>query len=100
VALIVDPLAAYLYVLDQGENAIRPYKISTTTGALTPLSPATVATNSYPTSIAIRSDDSWMFVTNLNQANLSQYAITPATGALSPQPPVQTDNNPWGVAVK
>jgi hypothetical protein len=50
--------------------------------------------------MAIRSDDSWLFVTNLNQANLSQYAITPSSGGLTPQTPVQTDNFPWGVAVK
>jgi hypothetical protein len=50
--------------------------------------------------MAIRSDDTWMFVTNLNSASMSQYAISPATGALTAQPPVQTDNFPWGVAVK
>jgi len=50
--------------------------------------------------MAIRSDDSWLFVANLNSANLSEYAITPSTGALTPQPQVQTDNFPWGVAVK
>jgi 6-phosphogluconolactonase (cycloisomerase 2 family) len=98
--LLVDPLGNFLYVLDEGENAIRPYKISTTTGALTPSNPATVATNASPVAMAIRSDDSWMFVTNLNQTNMSQYAITPSTGQLTPQPPVQTDSNPWGVAVK
>jgi 6-phosphogluconolactonase (cycloisomerase 2 family) len=98
--LLVDPFANYLYVLDTAQNAIQAYKISSTTGSLTPLSPPTVATNSFPTSIAIRSDDTWMFVTNLNQANVSQYAITPSSGALTPQPPVQTDNFPWGVAVK
>ncbi|MGA2644892.1 MAG: beta-propeller fold lactonase family protein [Candidatus Sulfotelmatobacter sp.] len=98
--LLEDAFGNYLYVLDQGQNAISAYKISTTTGSLTAQTPATIATNSFPTSIAIRSDNSWMFVTNLNSANLSQYAITPSSGGLTPQPPVQTDNNPWGVAVK
>jgi len=98
--LLEDAFGNYLYVLDQGQNAISAYKISTTTGSLTAQTPATIATNSFPASIAIRSDNSWMFVTNLNSANLSQYAITPSSGGLTPQPPVQTDNNPWGVAVK
>jgi 6-phosphogluconolactonase (cycloisomerase 2 family) len=98
--LLEDALANFLYVLDTGQNEISAYKISTTTGSLSPLSPATIATNSFPTSMAIRSDDSWMFVTNLNQANLSQYAITPSSGGLTPQTPIQTDNFPWGVAVK
>jgi 6-phosphogluconolactonase (cycloisomerase 2 family) len=100
VALTVDPLGNFLYVLDQQENAIRPYSISSSTGTLTALTPTYSGSNQFPTSIAIRSDDSWMFVTNLNSASLSQYAITPSTGALTTQPPVQTDNFPWGVAVR
>ncbi|MGA2022373.1 MAG: beta-propeller fold lactonase family protein [Candidatus Sulfotelmatobacter sp.] len=98
--LMMDAYANFLYVVDTGQNAISAYRVSTTTGSLTPLSPATITTNSFPTSIAIRSDDTWMFVANLNQATVSEYAITPATGALTPQPPIQTDNFPWGVAVK
>jgi 6-phosphogluconolactonase (cycloisomerase 2 family) len=98
--LLMDAYAKYLYVVDTGQNAISAYSVSSTTGSLTPLTPALITTNSFPTSIAIRRDDMWMFVTNLNQANVSEYAITPATGALTPQSPLQTDNFPWGVAVK
>jgi 6-phosphogluconolactonase (cycloisomerase 2 family) len=98
--LLMDPYGNYLYVLDTGQNAISAYKVSTTTGSLSPLTPATVATNSFPTSMAIRSDDTWMFVTNLNSTNVSQYAVTPSSGALVPQAAFQTDNFPWGVAVK
>lgn len=98
--LLEDSFGNYLYVVDQGQNAISAFHISSTTGALAAQTPATITTNSFPTSIAIRGDNSWMFVTNLNSANLSEYAITPSSGQLTPQPPVQTDNNPWGVAVK
>jgi 6-phosphogluconolactonase (cycloisomerase 2 family) len=98
--LVEDAFANFLYVLDTGQNAISAYKISTTTGSLTPLSPTLITTNLGPASIAVRNDDSWLFVTNTTSANLSQYAITPASGALIPQAPVQTDNFPWGVAVK
>jgi 6-phosphogluconolactonase len=98
--LMMDAYAGFLYVLDRGQNAISSFRVSTTTGSLTALSPTPITTNSYPTSMAIRSDDTWMFVTNLNSANLSEYAVTPATGALTPQAPVETDNFPWGVAVK
>jgi 6-phosphogluconolactonase (cycloisomerase 2 family) len=107
-ALSMDAYANFLYVLDTRQNAISAYRVSTTTGALTPLSPATVATNAggtggyaASTSIAIRNDDSWMFVTNFNAATISQYAITPATGSLTPQASsIPTFNYPWGVAVK
>jgi 6-phosphogluconolactonase (cycloisomerase 2 family) len=98
--LMMDAYAGFLYVLDRGQNAISSFRVSTSTGSLTVLSPTPITTNSFPTSMAIRSDDSWMFVTNLNSANLSEYAVTPATGVLTPQPTVETDNFPWGVAVK
>jgi hypothetical protein len=98
--LLMDAFGNFLYVLNTGQGAIAAYKVSTTTGSLTPLTTTPVVTNGFPSSIAIRSDDSWMFVTNTNQASLSEYAITPSSGALTPQPPVQTDNTPWGVAVK
>ncbi len=98
--LLEDTLGGFLYVLDQGQNAISGFRISTTTGALSALTPATFTTNSFPSAMAIRSDDSWMFVTNLNSMNVSQYAVTPSTGILVPQPSFQTDNNPWGIAVK
>lgn len=98
--LTVDAYAHFLYVLATNSNAVYGYKISSTNGALTPLTPAFVATNSFPTSIAIRSDDSFMFVANFNSANLSEYGITPFTGALTPQPTVTAFPLPWGVAVK
>ncbi len=101
--LLMDAYANFLYVLNTAGNSISAFKVSTTTGSLTPLSPTPITTsgpNGSPTSMAIRSDDSWLFVANLNAANLSQYAITPSTGALIPQAPIQTDNFPWGVAVK
>jgi 6-phosphogluconolactonase (cycloisomerase 2 family) len=99
-ALTMDAYANFLYVVDTGQNGISAYRVGTTTGTLTPLSPTPITTNSFPISIAIRSDDSWMFVTNLNHATVSEYSITPATGALTPQSSIQTDNFPWGVAVK
>jgi 6-phosphogluconolactonase (cycloisomerase 2 family) len=103
--LTVDPFGNYVYILGTLSNTISPFKISPITGSLTPLSPAVVATGIGPKSIAIRSDDNWMFVTNFGSASLggktvSQYSITPATGALSAQEAIETDNYPWGVAVK
>jgi 6-phosphogluconolactonase (cycloisomerase 2 family) len=78
-------------------------KITPTTGALTALNPPVIATGDHgmqPGAITIRGDDNWMFVSNYNAATVSQFSITPATGALTTEPPVQTDNYPWGVAVK
>jgi 6-phosphogluconolactonase (cycloisomerase 2 family) len=103
--LMMDAYANYLYVLDSsgstaGTGGISAFAVSSVSGSLTALSPPLINTNSYPTSMAIRSDDSWLFVANSDSANLSEYAITPSNGKLVPQTAVQTDNTPWGVAVK
>jgi 6-phosphogluconolactonase (cycloisomerase 2 family) len=98
--LLEDAYAGFLYVLASNADAVYGYKISPTNGALTPLSPAFVATNAYPTSIAIRSDDSFMFVANFNSGTLSEYGVTPGDGALTVLTPVTTFPTPWGVAVK
>jgi 6-phosphogluconolactonase len=98
--MAVDAYANYLYVVDTGSNEISSFKISSATGTLSALTPATVAAGLGANSIAIRSDDSWMFVANITAATVSQYAITPSTGALLPQEAFSTDNYPSGVAVK
>lgn len=98
--LVVDPYGNNVYVVDTLSNTVSGFKISTVSGSLTALSPATVATGIQPTSIAIRGDDNWLFVSNYGAATVSQYSITPATGVLSVLPPIATDNLPWGVAVK
>jgi 6-phosphogluconolactonase (cycloisomerase 2 family) len=98
--LVVDPYGNNVYVLGTLSNTLSGFKISPVSGSLTALTPATVATGSDPTSIAIRGDDNWMFVTNFQSASVSQYSITPATGALSVLPTITTDNYPFGVAVK
>ena len=103
--LVVDPFGNYVYVLGTFSNTINPLKISPISGSLTALSPATVATGVGPKSIVIRSDDNWMFVTNFGSGSVggktvSQYSITPASGALSAAEAIDTDNYPWGVAVK
>jgi 6-phosphogluconolactonase (cycloisomerase 2 family) len=100
IALAVDPFGNFVYVVDNLQNAISAYQISSATGVLTALSPATVSTGSNPVSIAIRADDNWLFVTSNGSAALSQYSITPATGALATLSGATTDTFPWGVAVK
>jgi DNA-binding beta-propeller fold protein YncE len=98
--ILVDPYGNNVYVLGLLSNTVSGLKISPISGSLTAMSPATVATGLEPMSMAIRADDNWLFVSNYNAASVSQYSITPATGALSAGPAFQTDNYPWGVAVK
>jgi len=98
--LVVDPFGNNVYVLGTLSNTVSPLKISPASGALTPMSPATIVTGSQPKAIAIRADDNWLFVTNFTSANVSQYSVTPSTGALNAEAPIDTETYPFGVAVK
>jgi 6-phosphogluconolactonase (cycloisomerase 2 family) len=100
---VVDPFGNDVYVVGTQSNTLSGFRISPVSGSLSALTPATVATGSQPTSIAIRADNSWLFVTNYGvpaSGSVSQYSIAPATGALSVLPMINTDNQPFGVAVK
>jgi DNA-binding beta-propeller fold protein YncE len=96
--LVSDPFGNNLYVLNTLSNSVSTFHISPVAGSLTAGGGGT--TGLMPTSIAIRGDDNWLFVTNFNSATLSQYSIAPSTGALSGYPAIVTDNYPYGVAVK
>jgi 6-phosphogluconolactonase len=107
--LVVSPQDTAVYVLDKSSTAaageISSFRISYATGSLSPLNPATVTTGNTPVSIAIRSDNNWLFVTNngstSGNGSISQYSVTPATGALAPSGTgILTDTYPWGLAVK
>lgn len=104
--LSVDAYGNFLYVVATGSSYINAFRIGSANGSLVALSPATYATStalgqdSGSNSIAIRSDDSFLFVANDNTQTLSEFGLAPATGTLSPESPVSTFNYPSGVAVK
>jgi len=103
--IAVDPYGNNVYVLGTLSNTVSGFKISSVSGSLSALNPVTVATGQGPVSMTIRADDNWMFVSNFGAnsqggSTVSQYSITPATGELSVLPAIQTDNYPFGVAVK
>jgi sugar lactone lactonase YvrE len=99
--MAVDAYGDFLYVVNEGSNNIFGYRINATNGGLTVFAGTPAATGVFPNSIAIRSDDSWLFVANLGYpGTLSQYAITLSTGFLDALPAVTTLDYPSGVAVK
>ncbi len=100
--IAVDSYGSFLYVVATGSDLIYGFKIGSSNGSLSPLTPATAATGIGPNSIAIRGDDSFVFVANNSSSTLSEYAVVPATGALSPQNTIgiSTFDTPSGVAVK
>jgi YVTN family beta-propeller protein len=57
------------------------YSIDGATGALTPM--GTVATGTYPTSIAVHPSGKFAYVTNSGSNDVSTYSIDGATGVLT-----------------
>ncbi|MFY9682202.1 MAG: beta-propeller fold lactonase family protein [Candidatus Sulfotelmatobacter sp.] len=98
--LSMDAYGNYLYVVDTASGQVSQFRVSTATGALTPLTPPYVSASGGADSIAIRGDDSFVFVANLNPGTLSEFAINLQNGNLTPLPVIQTFNYPSGVAVK
>jgi YVTN family beta-propeller protein len=87
------PLASALpsvYVANNGGNSVSQYSLAAN-GALTPKSPATVATGASPSDVTISVDGKYAYVVNQGANTVSQYLVS-ATGTLSAMaaPPVAT----------
>jgi DNA-binding beta-propeller fold protein YncE len=90
--------AGSAYVTDYAGEAVSQYSL---TGAvLTPLLPASVATELSPVGIAVSPDGRSVYVASFSKARISQYDVG-ADGALTPKAPafVATVAGPEGIAV-
>jgi DNA-binding beta-propeller fold protein YncE len=107
----VTPDGKSVYVTNvgiTGLGTISQYNVDPVTGALSPKTPATVATGTGPLRIAVTPDGRSVYVTNFGNpvgpppgTTVSQYNVDPVTGALSPKVPatVATGSRPQGIAV-
>ena len=93
-AVQVDPSGRYAYAANFGTGAgagsVSQYTINQTTGALTPMSPATVAADVGSNSVTIDPTGAYVYVANSGSGSsggtISQYTIG-AGGALTPMSP-------------
>lgn len=85
----------YAYVVNNGDKTVGQYSV-TASGALTALSPSTIATGNDPRSLTVDPSHHYVYVTNLNDNTVSQYVIQ-ADGTLAPNTPatVATGQGPW-----
>jgi 6-phosphogluconolactonase (cycloisomerase 2 family) len=103
VAMLSDPQARYLYVLDNVSNLVFEFRINAVTGLLTPLSPPSASTGANPVSFTLRSDGTvngnfWLFTSNFTANTVSTFLLTSTTGVLSPLPQQITPQAPYGIA--
>ena len=100
-SFVVDPVADFVYAVDEKSNQISQYKYSPATGALTTLSPAAASTGSNPISAGVTSDGNWVFVANNGGSNLSAFQIGGAGKLNLPATPsIALSNQPSVVLVK
>ena len=78
------------------------YAVNATTGILTALTTPTVATGTFPYSIAVNPAGTFAYVANEGGSTVSMYAINAATGILTAltTPTVATGNGPLSIAFK
>jgi 6-phosphogluconolactonase (cycloisomerase 2 family) len=91
---------AYATNFDAAPGTLSQYGIDPTTGALSALTPTTVATGTSPFSVSVEPSGQYVYVANYNADTVSQYAIG-ATGALTPvgSGSVATGSHPNGVTI-
>jgi 6-phosphogluconolactonase (cycloisomerase 2 family) len=90
--MVVDPLGRFAYVANLVSNAsdlstISMYTINSTTGVLTPTTPATVPTGWFPQGIAIDPLGRFVYTANTDGSLVSMFTINQTTGVLSPTTP-------------
>jgi len=95
-AVTIDPTGRYVYVVNGG-GTLSQYTIGGS-GALTAMSPATVAAGKCPVSITVDRTGHYVYVANVGDNSISQYmigmggALTPISPALVATGPVERIN--------
>jgi 6-phosphogluconolactonase (cycloisomerase 2 family) len=96
------PTLAFMYVVGQGDNAIRGFA-EKTTGDLTPLAIASFSTSPRPVSIAVHPSKNFLYVPNLTSNTVSGFNIDHLTGVLTPigtaLPPTPVQLQPIAVGI-
>ena len=90
--LDIAPNGKFAYIASKAGAEVFEYSIDSSTGALTPLNPASVSTGagSLPQFITIDGSGKFGYTANEGTANISEFTIDQTTGVLTPIPGHQT----------
>ena len=100
VAMVVDPLNNFLYVVSENSSDVFGFRINASQGTLSALSPAYLNTGSQPIAIAMHSTGMFMFVSNNGSSNVSAYVLDTTSGAMSSPTTVANPGQPAGLVSK
>jgi 6-phosphogluconolactonase (cycloisomerase 2 family) len=104
VAMLVDPTNTFLYVVCEGSSQVFGYKIGTTAGTLTALSPSSQPTGSQPVAMAmhssVKSSGAFLYTSNSLSSNISGFSLSTTTGSMSSPITVTSPSTPSGMVAR
>jgi len=104
VAMVVDPTNQFLYAVAQGTSQVFGFKISTTAGTLTAVTPANLPTGLQPAALAlhpsVNNTGQFLFTSNSGSSSVSGFSLSATSGAMFSLPPVVTPSGPSGIAAR
>ncbi|MBZ5613437.1 MAG: beta-propeller fold lactonase family protein [Acidobacteriia bacterium] len=105
VAMVVDPTNNFLYVASEGSSQVFAFKINTTAGTLTALSPnPNLPTGSQPVSMAlhpsVNNTGQFLYTSNSGSDNISGFSLSTTSGVMSSLPAVATPAAPSGMTAR
>ena len=103
-AMVVDPTNTFLYVVAEGTSQVFGFKINTTAGTLTAVSPPNLPTGLQPAALAlhpsVNNTGQFLYTSNSGSSNISGFALGTASGAMFSIPAVVTPSGPSGMAAR
>lgn len=86
-AMLVDPSNNFLYIACTGSNSVYGFRMTTSTGVLTALSPASQPTGASPVALAIHPNYNagaeYLYVSNNAGSSVTGFNVSATTGTLS-----------------
>src|SRR6266851_4240133 len=100
VGMVVDPTNKFLYVVNEGSSQVFGFRIGTTEGTLTALTPANLSTGSQPVALAMHSSGKFLYTSNNNASSISAFAVSTTSGSMSSLNTVSSPSGPRGMAAR
>jgi 6-phosphogluconolactonase (cycloisomerase 2 family) len=100
VGTVVDPTNNFLYVVCEGSNQVFGFRINTTAGTLTSLTPASEPTGSQPVAMAMHSSGKFLYTSNINASNISGFSVSTISGSMSNPITVNSPAGPSGMTAR
>jgi 6-phosphogluconolactonase (cycloisomerase 2 family) len=108
--MLVDPTNNFLYVVSELSNQVFAFRINTTAGTLTALSPPNQPTGTQPVSMAMHpsvnsvgqslysSSGQFLYTSNTTSSNITGFTLSTTSGAMSSPITVVAPAAPSGMA--